>query len=32
VRRMPDVLRTVRTLSTLAHERDRADISKYEDN
>jgi (p)ppGpp synthase/HD superfamily hydrolase len=32
VRRMPDVLRTVRTLSTLAHERARADISKYEDN
>jgi GTP diphosphokinase / guanosine-3',5'-bis(diphosphate) 3'-diphosphatase len=32
VRRMPDVLRTVRTLSTHAHGRDHADNGKYEDN
>ena len=32
VRRMPDVLRTMRTLSAHAHERDHADNGKYEDN
>jgi guanosine-3',5'-bis(diphosphate) 3'-pyrophosphohydrolase len=32
VRRMPDVLRTMRTISTLAHERDHADNAKDEDN
>jgi guanosine-3',5'-bis(diphosphate) 3'-pyrophosphohydrolase len=32
VRRMPDVLRTVRTLSARAHGRDHADNGKYEDN
>ena len=32
VRRMPDVLRTVRTLSAHAHQRDHTDNGKYEDN
>jgi GTP diphosphokinase / guanosine-3',5'-bis(diphosphate) 3'-diphosphatase len=32
VRRMPDVLRTARTLSAHAQQRDHADNSKYEDN
>jgi GTP diphosphokinase / guanosine-3',5'-bis(diphosphate) 3'-diphosphatase len=32
VRRMPDVLRTARTLSAHAHQREPADNSKYEDN
>ena len=32
VRRMPDVLRTVRTISTHVHGREQADDGKYEDN
>jgi RelA/SpoT family (p)ppGpp synthetase len=32
VRHMPDVLRTVRTISTHTHARQQADDSKYEDN
>jgi hypothetical protein len=32
VRHMPDVLRTVRTISTHAHAREQADEDKFEDN
>jgi guanosine-3',5'-bis(diphosphate) 3'-pyrophosphohydrolase len=32
VRHMPDVLRTVRTISTHSHAREQADESKFEDN